>query len=45
MNEQQRAWLEDERNVQAISIDDDRDLLAKRTKELIQELEILSTRM
>jgi len=45
MNEQQRAWLEDERNVQAIKIDDDRGLLAKRTKELIQELEILSTRL
>src|SRR3989339_50673 len=45
MNEQQRAWLEDERKVQAIRIDDDKKLLAKRTKEMFQELEILSTRL
>lgn len=45
MNEKQRAWLEDERNVQAIRADDSKELLAKRTKEMFQELEILSTRM
>ena len=45
MSEQQRAWLEDERKVQAIKIDDDKKLLAKRTKEMFQELEILSTRL
>lgn len=45
MNEQQAAWLENERNVQVVKFDKDWDLLAKRTKEMFQELEILSTRI
>lgn len=45
MSEVQRAWLEDERHVQAVQFDKNWDLLAKRTKEMFQELEILSTRL
>lgn len=45
MSERQRAWLEDERSVQAVRFDKNWELLAKRTKELFQELEILSTRL
>ena len=55
MNKLQQAWLEDERQVQAISFppaersasggDRNWELLTKRTKEMIQELEILSTRL
>jgi hypothetical protein len=45
MNEQQRAWLEDERNAQIIVFDQNWTSLAKRTKEVLQELEILATRM
>lgn len=45
MNEKQRAWLESERHVQVIKTDEGYDLLAKRTKEMFQELEILSTRI
>ncbi len=45
MNEKQRAWLENERNVQVVQFDEDWELLAKRTKEMFQELEILSTRI
>jgi hypothetical protein len=45
MSQSQRAWLEDERRVQAVQFDGNWDLLAKRTKELFQELEILSTRL
>ena len=45
MSERERAWLEDERHVQAVQFDKNWDRLAKRTKELFQELEILSTRL
>jgi UDP-glucuronate decarboxylase len=45
MNEQQRAWLEDERNVQVVLFDGNWQNLSKRTKELFQEMEILSTRL
>ena len=45
MSEMQRLWLEDERKVQAIPENGNFDLLAKRTKEMFQELEILSTRL
>ena len=45
MNEQQRAWLENERHVQVVKFDEDWQALAKRTKEMFQELEILSTRI
>jgi hypothetical protein len=45
MSERQRSWLEDERHVQAIQADGNWDLLAKRTKEQFQEIEILSTRL
>jgi UDP-glucuronate decarboxylase len=45
MNEMQRAWLEDERNVQAVQLDGNWPLLAKKTQEMFQELEILSSRM
>ena len=55
MSDVQQAWLENERQVQAIDFppkdgsasggDRNWDLLAKRTKEMIQELEILSTRL
>lgn len=45
MSPSQHAWLEDERHVQAIQLDANWDLLAKRTKEMFQELEILSTRL
>ena len=55
MTDLQRAWLEDERHVQAVNFppkdgsasggDKNWDLLAKRTKELFQEIEILSTRL
>ncbi|MDP2586455.1 MAG: glycosyltransferase [Candidatus Komeilibacteria bacterium] len=45
MNQQQRAWLENERRVQVVQFEKDFDLLAKRTKEMFQELEILSARI
>lgn len=45
MSESQRSWLEDERLVQAVQFDKNWDLLAKRTKEMFQEIEILSTRL
>jgi len=45
MSERQRAWLEDERHVQAIVFDKNYDLLAKRTKEMFGQIEILSTRL
>lgn len=45
MTEPQRAWLENERQVQTIVFDKEWDLLAKRTKEVFQEVEILSTRL
>ena len=55
MSDVQQAWLEDDRQVQAISFppaersasggDRNWELLTKRTKEMIQELEILSTRL
>ncbi|MBU1036409.1 GDP-mannose 4,6-dehydratase [Patescibacteria group bacterium] len=45
INEQQRAWLENERYVQVVKFDQDWNLLAKRTKEMFQEIEILSTRI
>ncbi|PIT90777.1 MAG: hypothetical protein COU22_00255 [Candidatus Komeilibacteria bacterium CG10_big_fil_rev_8_21_14_0_10_41_13] len=45
MSEKHRLWLEKERNVQAIKFDKNWDLMAKKTKELFQELEILSTRV
>ncbi|MBP9695283.1 MAG: SDR family oxidoreductase [Candidatus Magasanikbacteria bacterium] len=45
MSERQRSWLEDERHVQAIQADGNWELLAKRTKEQFQEIEILSTRL
>lgn len=44
MTDRQRAWLEDERNVQAVQLDAEPGELAKRTNELLQELEILGTR-
>jgi len=45
MNAKQQVWLENERNVQAVKFDGDWDLLAKRTKEMFQELEIVSARL
>lgn len=45
INEKERAWLESERQVQVIKEDEGMELLAKRTKEMFQELEILSTRI
>ncbi|MFB6181777.1 MAG: GDP-mannose 4,6-dehydratase, partial [Candidatus Magasanikbacteria bacterium] len=42
MTEQQKAWLEDEEQVQILDFDSETELLAKRTKEAIRELEILS---
>jgi len=45
ITEQERAWLESERKVQVIKEDEGLDLLAKRTKEIFQELEILSSRL
>ncbi|KKW41857.1 MAG: NAD-dependent epimerase/dehydratase [Candidatus Magasanikbacteria bacterium GW2011_GWA2_56_11] len=45
MSDQVRQWLEDERHVQAVTFDGNWDRLAKNTKQLIQELEILSTRV
>ncbi len=45
MNEKEKLWLEDERQVQAVILDRSWDLLAKRTKEMFQEVEILSTRL
>ncbi|OGY89710.1 MAG: hypothetical protein A2927_00130 [Candidatus Komeilibacteria bacterium RIFCSPLOWO2_01_FULL_45_10] len=45
MSERQKAWLESEKNVQIVEFNQDWDLLAKRTKEMFQELEILSTRI
>lgn len=45
MSQRQRAWLEDERNVQAIVFDKNWDLLAKRTKEMFQQIEILFSRL
>jgi len=44
INEQQKAWLEEEKKAQTVKFDGEWDLLAKRTKEMFQELEILSTR-
>ncbi len=45
MSEKQRAWLEEERRVQAIVFDKNWDLLSKRTKEMFSQIEILSTRV
>ncbi len=45
MSEQQRAWLEDERHVQAVVFDKNWDLLTKKTKEMFGQIEILSTRL
>ncbi len=45
INEQQAAWLEDEKNLQVVEFNQDWDLLAKRTKEMFQELEIVATRI
>lgn len=45
MNQQQRAWLENERHVQVVIWDANYDALAKRTKEMFSELEILATRL
>ncbi len=45
LSQQQLAWLEDEKNLQALNIEDDWDYLAKKTKETFQELEILSSRL
>ena len=45
MTQKQQAWLEDERYVQAVQLDGDWDLLAKKTKDLFNQVEILSTRL
>ena len=45
MTQKQQAWLEDERHVQAVQLDGDWDLLAKKTKDLFNQVEILSTRL
>lgn len=45
MNERQMAWLEQGKKVQAVKFDKNWDLLAKKTKDLFNELEILSTRL
>ena len=42
---QQQAYLEDERQIQVVKLDENWDLLAKRTKEMFQETEILSARL
>lgn len=45
MNQRQRAWLENERHVQVVVWDKNWEALAKRTKEMFNELEILATRL
>ncbi|PIR74193.1 MAG: hypothetical protein COU35_03995 [Candidatus Magasanikbacteria bacterium CG10_big_fil_rev_8_21_14_0_10_47_10] len=45
MSQMQQAWLEDDRDVQAVQLDGDWDKLAKKTKEMFSEVEILSTRL
>lgn len=45
MTPSQQRWLESERQVQAVQLDGNWPLLAKRTKELLQEVEILATRL
>jgi len=45
MSQQQQAWLEEERHVQVVQDDADLAMLTKRTRELFQEAEILSSRM
>lgn len=45
MTQQQRAWLEDERQVQVVPFNGNYADLAKRTKEVLQELEIVATRL
>ncbi len=45
LTQQQLAWLEDEKNLQAINVEDGWDYLAKKTKEKFQELEILNSRL
>jgi len=44
LSQLQQAWLEDDKSVQIVNFKDGPDLLAKRTKEIFQELEILSNR-
>lgn len=45
MDQQQIAWLEDERNIQPIDLNRGRNYVAKKTKEKFQELEILTSRL
>jgi len=45
MNERQRSWFEINRKIQVVKEDEGLDMLAKRTKEMFQQLEILSVRL
>jgi hypothetical protein len=45
LTERQLAWLEDDKNLQAVDKDKGFDYLAKKTKEEFQRLEILSSRL
>jgi len=45
MNEKEKFWLEDVRKVQAVNINDDFDNLTKKTREMFQDIEIISTRI
>jgi len=45
MTEKQRAWFEYEQRVQTLQLDGGWDLVAERTKRILQEIEILSTRL
>lgn len=45
LTQQQIAWLEDEKNLRPIDLERGWDFVAKKTKEELQELEILSSRL
>lgn len=45
LTEQQMAWLEDDKNLTAVDLDKGWDMVAKKTKEEFQSLEILSSRL
>jgi len=45
LDQQQLAWLEDEKKLQALDLSKGADYVAKKTKEKFQELEIISSRL
>lgn len=45
LNQQQLAWLEDDKQVEGLDIDKGLDYMVKKTKEKFQDLEILSSRL